>query len=674
MILCYSFPSFYYKNLFFCFLITINLSHFTINGISQDSLIHPLPDTINTKLEQLNSAIGKADYLLNIIEDTPIEHNKLITALAQTCFQISKEHDLQIIEAKSTFWKIASMYENQAYSVDNLLNIGELNKILYLFEQAELPLWEARTKMVLSNTYYYLDKDSLGLKISDNLLKQLKNLNNRDYPLLFGDTYKNRGNLFYLIGDLDSIIFNYEKAYTYYLLDSIRLKNKLVDLNVNLAIANFYSKNYKRSNDYCNEALILCSKNDSISLSRVYVDCAHILAEQGLEEEKVELFNTSNKSLEKALDYNTSQLSRTYYQLGANTQNIAIYSDKLDSITYDSLFKKAAFFYLKAITSGTKEGNQDVYENVFNAAVKLTENEIEKNGEVNGGKIIISSIKNAYLTTYKKADTLNQKQIQLNTELNELKLDTEKRKRNKSLLLFSLIAVGILGIITAIYLWQRNKTIRQNFEIRLEALRSQINSHFISNTLNAIDLLIMEGKKGDASRYIVDLHRLVRTILDSSKKNLVSLDREIDILRRYLKLEQLRLGDRVQVKWDIDERIKLEDHKVPPLVLQPFVENAIWHGILNKDHNESGTVQIGIQDQGELLACTIRDDGVGRKRARELKAEATVEFQSLGMKITNERIEALKKIKDAGVETIDLYHENGESAGTKIVIRLPKQN
>ncbi|MEM0994021.1 MAG: histidine kinase, partial [Bacteroidota bacterium] len=331
-----------------------------------------------------------------------------------------------------------------------------------------------------------------------------------------------------------------------------------------------------------------------------------------------------------------------------------------------------ANYYLKAIISGTEEGHMDVYEDVFDAAVHLMGVEIEEDGVVSGGKVIMSAISDAYLTTYEKIDTLNQKQIRLNDELNNLKLATEKRKRNKSLWLLGLLALGILSVVTIIYLWQRNKTIRQNFEIRLEALRSQINSHFISNTLNAIDLLIMEGNKNDASRYIVDLHRLVRMILDSSKRTLISLEREVDILKRYLKLEKLRLGERVQVKWDIAENIHLENHQVPPLILQPFVENAIWHGILNKDNNEAGTVQITMKDQGEMIECNIQDDGVGRKRASELKAEAALEFQSLGMKITNERIDALKKIKDASIETIDLYDDKGQSAGTKIVIRLPK--
>lgn len=659
------------KSLLASYLTLIGLLLFLSSASSQHNSFDLLPDAVKKEVEVLKSELEQAQYLLQTIESTPIEQSKLMTNLADACLEIAKANDFKLEAAKANFWRIASNYENRHYSDENILNVGELNKLLYVFEQAALPIWEARTKMVLSNTHYYLGNDSMGLAISKELMEQLEDFDSRNNALLFGDAYKNRGNLFWG-KNLDTTILNYEKAYRYYELDSIRLKSKLILLNINLAITSLVKNNYKQSITYCDQALSLCDSNDSTSLARVHLDCAHIITEQGLNRKDIQLFKISNEKLQQAINYGTPELSRAYYQLGANTQNIAIYAKTLDSITYDELLKKAAYYYLQAITNGTDEGNKEVYINVFDAAVQLTENEMENSGVVRGGKIIMSAISDAYLTTYEKADTLNQQQIQLNTELNELKLATERRKRGRSILLLSLVAVGLLGIVTAIYLWQRNKTIQQNFEIRLEALRSQINSHFISNALNAIDLLIMEGNKNDASRYIVDLHRLVRMILDSSKKTLISLEREVDILKRYLKLEKLRLGERINIEWDIDQRINLANCQVPPLILQPFVENAIWHGILNKDNNESGIVQITMEDQGEMIECNIQDDGVGRKRASELKAEAALEFQSLGMKITNERIDALKKIKDASIETIDLYHDNGESAGTKIVIRLPK--
>ncbi|MEM8528889.1 MAG: hypothetical protein AAGG68_29915, partial [Bacteroidota bacterium] len=353
---------------------------------AQNESFKSLPDSIKLKLQALNTEAQKVAYLLQIIEQIPVEQSNFIIVLVEECLKVAERNDLKVEAAKAAFWRIASTYEAQNYSVDNSLNIGELNKILYIFEQAKLPLWEARTKMVLSNTYYYLDEYSIALTTSEELIRLLRNLNSSNYPLLFGDAYKNRGNLFWG-RSFDTTILNYEKAYHYYQHDSTRLRGKRILLNINLAIANLAKNNYEQSDAYCDQALVLCKPNDSISLAMVHLDCAHIISEQGLRRKDIKLFKTSNEKLKLAIDYGTSELSRSYYQLGANTQNIAIYSKDLDNITYQNLFKDAANYYLKAIISGTEEGHMDVYEDVFDAAVHLMGVEIEEDGVVSGGKV-----------------------------------------------------------------------------------------------------------------------------------------------------------------------------------------------------------------------------------------------------------------------------------------------
>ena len=198
------------KIILICFSTVFNLFYSPHCATSQNGLMSYLPDTVNTRLEVLESAIEQTDYLLETIEHTPTEQNRLIVTLAQICLKIAKENDLQIAEAKATFWEIANIHEDQYYSSNNLLNLGRLNKIFYIFEQTNIHLWETRTKMISANIYYHLQNDSMGLVINNQVLDSLKKFDSSKYPLLFGDTYKNRGNLLWSEGNMDSVIWNYE--------------------------------------------------------------------------------------------------------------------------------------------------------------------------------------------------------------------------------------------------------------------------------------------------------------------------------------------------------------------------------------------------------------------------------------------------------------------------------
>lgn len=210
----------------------------------------------------------------------------------------------------------------------------------------------------------------------------------------------------------------------------------------------------------------------------------------------------------------------------------------------------------------------------------------------------------------------------------------------------SLLLIVVAGVIFFIgrlkakalrekLLLQKNYN-QQIKEAEMQTLRSQMNPHFIFNTLNAINSYIVENKTEQASDYLVTFSKLVRNILENSRYESISLDKELTALQLYLQLEQVRLEKSFNYDIKVDESIDSISLRVPPLIIQPFVENAIWHGLRNK--SERGNVWIScMQQNDQTLVITITDDGIGRQAASKLKANQ-ISHKSYGIEITKTRI------------------------------------
>ncbi|MCC5613093.1 histidine kinase, partial [Nostoc sp. CHAB 5834] len=206
----------------------------------------------------------------------------------------------------------------------------------------------------------------------------------------------------------------------------------------------------------------------------------------------------------------------------------------------------------------------------------------------------------------------------------------------------------------------------------MAALRSQMNPHFIFNCLNSIQYFTALNDVEKASDYLNRFSRLIRLVLENSKTDKVTLSRELEILQLYIEMEAMRFPHKLHYRIDLDNAIDAEWVQIPPLLLQPFVENAIWHGLMHKD--EGGTVQVRIgQSHKRLLHVEITDDGVGRAQAAAYKSKSATKTKSLGMKITAERIEIINQIyqTQTQIKIIDLVDEHGQAIGTTILVNIP---
>ncbi|MCB9360692.1 MAG: histidine kinase [Flavobacteriales bacterium] len=220
----------------------------------------------------------------------------------------------------------------------------------------------------------------------------------------------------------------------------------------------------------------------------------------------------------------------------------------------------------------------------------------------------------------------------------------------------------------------KTKENKKYAEMELAALRAQMNPHFIFNCLNTIKYFVATNDDSSANKYLNNFSKLMRMFLEHSKSNTITLQEEIDLLSIYIELENLRFNDNFDFKLVIHDDVNTNDIEIPSMLFQPFVENAITHGLLNLSRKGALTIELYIKNN--TLVGIIEDDGIGRAKAREIKNKRAVPHISRGLEITNERIQVINAVKNMNIyiETIDKFDENDVASGTKVILYIPIKN
>ena len=212
---------------------------------------------------------------------------------------------------------------------------------------------------------------------------------------------------------------------------------------------------------------------------------------------------------------------------------------------------------------------------------------------------------------------------------------------------------------------------KQLIETQLSALRSQMNPHFIFNALNSIKKFVLLNEVENADKYLGKFSRLIRSILNTSQESNISIQKETDMLSLYLELEKLRFGKKLNYQIDVDPSLVAGSNFIPTMIVQPFVENAILHGILHKE--TAGEIIVSFKNHEDFIEINVSDDGVGRQKAAEIIAAKKKEHTSYGIEITKKRLQSLKGDAQTpcGIEIYDLVEE-GKAKGTLVKIFVPK--
>jgi tetratricopeptide (TPR) repeat protein len=302
---------------------------------------------------------------------------------------------------------------------------------------------------------------------------------------------------------------------------------------------------------------------------------------------------------------------------------------------------------------------------------KLGEERLAHEKEINDQKL-----KDA--RTLAEEKVRSEKSIALEKSKQE-KLKAEKHQAN-NLMLLSLASVIIISAFLFLYLRQKQlkkraeektESVHKMAELEMQSLRSQLNPHFMFNSLNSIQTLILKEDSDKSQSYLARFARLLRMLLENAEKPFVPLQKEIDFLQLYLSLENLRVPD-LQYSISTDPAVNTEQTLIPNMILQPYVENAIWHGLSHKEGDKQ--LEIRINKDNGTVKYEIEDNGVGRKKAEELKSLFRKQHQSKGMELLNKRFKLLNGEYNSSIETniTDVIKSN-KVTGTLVTIKVPIQ-
>ncbi len=569
---------------------------------------------------------------------------------------------------------IASAYHNKGvfYTFDAKLDssVLALKKSIQLFEFLNEETEKPQVMVALANVYLQQGNYEVALNYCYKALKIFEKKQN-----FYGMGYAQNSiaYVYHLQDDYEQVIaflskslVNYEKA------NDIE---GMLDCIDKLFVAYDFLDQDDDAIKILDKGIELIDKNNNDSLSA--------------EQEMLYLFTARSYNLKRAFDLSVIYHKKAIF-LGELNGNLAFLSSrKLDlARTYFDLkdYKNALIFgneaYEIAKERHEKESEYviagflgDVYELTkdFEKAYQMqkTYSELRESVQRDEDKKLLIE-KELQYEFEKKEIIARAAQVQ---EISKINLAAEKKNARKNTLLIGM-SIFLCFLVVAIYLiykFQRQKTIiaGQNAHLlKQKLLISQMNPHFIFNALNAIQNFILKKDPLIASGYLSNFSELVRMILDFSRKDFIDLQSELKFLKNYLNLQQLRSNNQFQYRFEFDDNVDPDLIAVPPMLTQPFIENAIEHGGFDAQNN--GLIIIRYKINGDDLTCEIEDNGIGIEKSLDIKRKKKPSHESLAIKITEERIAALYTTKQKkAIEIIDKKNLTGNGSGVLISFTIP---
>lgn len=426
------------------------------------------------------------------------------------------------------------------------------------------------------------------------------------------------------IGNLDIALDNFKKSLTYNnlnkdILGTVICYNSIADVLIMKA-------KYKQAYENIIKVVVVAEKMGNIYyLSQVYNTLGYVYLK--LKKYK-KAQNYLNKSLKIGLENNIlSNLVITYKYLSElNTEK--------------KKYKKALYFYHKST-------------------------EIERKTFDHKNSLYINSLINKYNSEVSINETKN---LAIENEITRIKL-----LRNRNILVVVLILIGLFAfLLYSAYTQRLLKNDKQILLLEQEALRIQMNPHFVFNALNSIKLYIINNEQKNAVYYLNKFSKLIRNILESTTVKEVPLAEELKTINLYMSIENIRFSNAIIYTENISPILNLEIVKVPPLILQPFLENAIWHGLSSKKGTKKVVLSV-LKISKEFIQIEIEDNGIGRDAALKIKNNKTLNRKSIGIDLTKERLSNFSSQfqNEYSLVYVDLIDEKGETKGTKVILKIP---
>lgn len=501
------------------------------------------------------------------------------------------------------------------------------------------------------NLYYVLADNLNALDSYQNALVLSENITDRQ---LKSSLLSNIGNIYADLKAYDKALENYYE----YLKTAQTFGSRSDEIKAlsNIGIIYNDSKNYEKGISNLEKALRLAKlENNNLFMAAITNNLA-------LAQKNVGKYEMALDNYHKAIDL--AHLINNKYIEASSLNSIGKINSLLNQNSQAKEYANRALSISKEI--GAVEWEADSW--------SVLSNTYEKQGDMNRAlsaykKYIL--LRDSVLSEEKKSE-LTRKEMQYKME-HQLAISEEEIKRErlvKNTYLIGSIFLLFFGALGYFFYKRRRDALEkkkiaefnaQVAETELKALRSQMNPHFIFNSLNSISDFISKKDIKQANDYLIKFSKLTRSILENSEKKRITLKEDLKLMELYIELETLRLEKELKFSISVHESIDIDNTLIPPLILQPFIENSIWHGVAPK--KGIGQIDIDIKPDKNILVCYVDDNGVGSSKS----LNQTIKEKSFGVKITSNRIDIINHLKntEGSLKFID------KNEGVRVEIRLP---
>ncbi len=643
-----------------------------------------------------NKISPKSILLIFILSSTfCIAQNQVIDSLKRV-IQVSKIDSAKVNIYNTIADKFKESYpDSTAYYALKASALAK--KTNYNFGIANAFMNSGNSNIILSNYKKALHDFENAKAYFEKELKNTSNIDKKRIKNGLARSYASIGVVFSEINTYSRAIENYLKALKIY--QEIGQTNSISKAYNNIGIVYKSQFNYSKALEYFKKALAIQEQIGEETVGVTLTNIGSVYFEKGNTKEALLYFNKAKLVFEKKENKRGYALLLNYlgdyYRRQSNVSEASIFYNQSIKL-YDEMENKfgaslvlynlgllnisqekytdALPFLLKSLSYAKEIGVQD----------QTIEDEkiiSELYGKLNNPTASLAHYKNYIIAR----DLMNNEENDKKFLRSELNFEYEKREallveKNKSqhqLILFSIIGgLLLLGLIFVTYnrmqVKKRLTLQKEVAEYEQKALHLQMNPHFVFNCLGSISSFIVQNGTDSAIKYLSKFSKLMRLTLEYSKGSLIPVDKEIESLQNYLELEQLRFNNKFEFAIHSSTAIE-DDMALPPLLIQPFVENAILHGMVPKEGN--GKIEVNFNVINNQLICTIIDDGIGFNKSKELKENSVKAHQSMALEITKKRLEMMENTtsKKSEVKIEELKDANGNPCGTKVELNLPLQ-
>lgn len=622
----------------------VSKSHVCVDNLTYDSLSTVIMK--EAREGDLSETLGEALVIKGYSQICTGELERSISTL-DTALTIFKEIKSAAGQAKAYHYIVGAL--SRLSKVDTAFQLARLEK-----KYAE----ESKDTLLITNYYLTMSGLHTGIAQNDSIIyyaiKGLEVLGNIENDKLSGSLNMSIGNSYYQNEDFPQAIKYYSRASQYFSDESMNMAG----IHHNLASAFTQVRMYDSSAYFFRKTIHINERlGRKLFLAYNYHGLAHNYAQSG--------------DCEKSIKYNLLSLEKSK-EIGEIRSRAAVHANISECYVLTGQLDKAVANAVEGVRLAKKNGDADkeadayfLLSEAYKAQGRYREAFEAHKKFYSLDSMLLGRDRQATIAGMEAKYDTERKEAEIKSLSQQASIQALEIQQKNQILLISLTA--FLFFIAAIYFIYKQREVRKRqsqTELEQRFLRSQLNPHFISNALVAVQSFMLKNDNKSASLYLTKFSKLMREILENSRREFISVDEEISMLKDYIDIHQLRLGS-FDYSIELDDAIDPELDTIPPMFVQPFVENAVEHGI--SGISNGGKIELKFKKEGDFIKIAVNDNGKG------LELRSKTDHRSLSTKIIQERMElfnrSLKKKIQLVVENIK--NENGEVRGTKVELKVP---